>query len=151
MKHISLLLYSLFCTLVISVSCKKPVAVKPAVDPAEPQKTQPVSDSVEPQTIKFVLFTSKDFSNYNGNITFTLSVRRNGTRQAIWDSILPPMRVSEIPGPSNKIIIEKTFPANAGAISRAGFIYSLEHVGISWYWNYLAGGETFKTVEYDFQ
>lgn len=138
MKHISLLTFSIFCTLVISMSCKKPAAILPAYDLGEPQ------------IIRFVLFTSKDFSNYDGNITFTLSVR-NETRQAIWDSILPPMRVSEIPGPSNKIIIEKTFPANVGAISKAGFIYSLEHVGISWYWNYLTRGETFKTVEYNFQ
>lgn len=100
------------------------------------------------RTIKFLLYTEKDFSNYNKNITFSLFIR-NSTK-TLFDSTLSPMKVKDIPNFTSKLIIEKNIP-NDGSDLGVGFIYTIENVGISWHVDTCKAGQTFKIVDFSFQ
>jgi hypothetical protein len=132
--------YSVVCvsSILIGTSCKKDPAGNFCNDPADSRK------------IQFSLYTDKNFSDNNGTITFTLSIRKL-TNQILWDSILAPMKIKDIPDLSNKLVIEKAVPGNDNSILKVGFIYSIENVGISWFWDYSNAGEKFKKVDFNFQ
>lgn len=103
-----------------------------------------------PRKIRFSLYTRKDFSENNDIITFTLSIRTAASR-VLWDSVLPAMKIKDIPGFSNKLVFEKQVPGNDCSLLKVGFIYSIESAGISWFWDKSDPGETFKNVEFDFK
>lgn len=100
-------------------------------------------------TIEFVLFTSKDFSRYHDKVSFTLSIRSNSNR-VLWDSLLPQMKIKDIPAPNQKLVIRKTIPNPDCAPLKVGFLYYVEDVGVSWFWDGSEKGEQFKKVEFDF-
>lgn len=111
----------------------------------------PVPDDPEvPRKIRFSLSTDKDFSDNNGNITFTLSIRKT-TNQILWDSVLPPMKIKDIPNPGNKLVVEKWVPGNDGSLLNVGFYYAIENVGYSWFLDTSKAGETFKMIDFNFR
>ncbi|MEP6949338.1 MAG: hypothetical protein ABI863_08695 [Ginsengibacter sp.] len=101
------------------------------------------------RTIKFILYTKQDFSNDNHNITFSLFIR-NHTRD-LFDSALSSMKIKDIPDSMHKLIFEKKVPNDDGSDLAAGFNYTIENVGISWYIDTCAAGQTFKVVDFSFQ
>ena len=114
------------------------------------EKTTPVVASAK--TIKFVLYTNKDFSTDDDTIRFSLTIRNNaGTIKArsIFDSTLAVMKIKDIPGPSNKLVISKTVPDD-GSVLEAGFIYSTKF-GIGSDFDTVSTNEKLKVLEYAFQ
>jgi hypothetical protein len=101
------------------------------------------------RTIKFILYTGKDFSNDNHNITFSLFIRNHTA--VLFDSTLPSMKIKDIPDSSNKLIFEKKVPNDDGSDLAAGFRYTIENVGMSWYLDTCKAGNTFKVVDFSFQ
>ena len=130
MKNINTLAALLFAIAVFQLACTK--------------ERQPR----EPRTVHFVLYTEKDFSGQEGNITFTVYAK-NG-RDTVFDSTWRVMKVRDIPTKANKIVFEKTFEDN-GSDLEAGFKYYLENVGYSWYYDTCRSGEKFKVIEYSFR
>lgn len=127
-------IYLFFTVVVLLISCKKQTNECPGIN----------------RKVKFVLFTEQDFRNYADSITFTLSIR-NSMSQTIWDSVLPPMRIMDIPGRENQLVVEKTLTGYENSSLRVGFIYQIENVGISWHWQQSAPCDTSKLVEFNFK
>lgn len=110
-----------------------------------------IADCVSsPKKIQFILYTDKDFSQQTGNISFVLSVRTS-RNQVIWDTLLPPMQLNDIPTYRNRLVIEKIITSYDPPVVRAGYLYYIEDVGLSWYWDKVNPCETFKTVQFNFQ
>lgn len=133
----SLLLF-MFAFLCSLVSCKK-------------YHTQQYDQ--EPQSarnVRFVLYTDKDFSDDNSNITFKVFIQSSNI-STIWDSTFAPMRVKDIPAFANKLVVEKNITANTNAILKVGFRYTIENVGESWHIDTSSAYQTFKEVNYNFQ
>ncbi|MEO8885963.1 MAG: hypothetical protein ABI367_07860 [Mucilaginibacter sp.] len=101
------------------------------------------------RTIKFILYTNKDFSTINDTINFSLTIR-NHEHTVAFDSALTSIRIKDIPGPSNKWTFTKTVP-NDGTILSAGFLYSIKNVGNSWFLDTVGVNQKMKTIEYPFQ
>lgn len=135
MKLLSLFSVTCFSAMLIATSCKKK---------QENNCVPPV------KKIQFWLYTDRDFSEYNGNITFTASIRK-ATNQVVWDSVLPSMKIKDVPNFSNKVVIEKILRDNDSSLLKVGFLYSIEDVGISWFWDEIRPCETFKKVDFNFQ
>lgn len=68
----------------------------------------------------------------------------------LWDSQLPPMKVKDIPGLANKLVVEKQVPGNNTGKLLVGFLYTIEGVGQSWNLDTAQAGENFKVIAYDF-
>ncbi len=118
-------------------SCKKDSATNP----------QPVVG----RKIHFELFTNKDFTTDNNLITFTLKIV-SPDKLISWDSVLPPMKIKDIPSEFNKIEVEKQVPNDDGKkILTTGFLYYIQDVGTSWYLDTCGANETFKRVRFNFQ
>ena len=126
-------------TILAAVSCRKQTGIPKISDPVP----------VTARQVNFSLYTTKDFSNDNGTIQFTATIR-NAT-QVLWDSILPPMKIKDIPSVINKINISKAVPGNDHSQLSVGFIYYIQNVGQSWYLQTFDAGEAVKVVDYNFQ
>jgi PBP1b-binding outer membrane lipoprotein LpoB len=109
----------------------------------------PVIENVE-RTIRFVLYTDKDFSQENGNIIFSVVIRGKNNR-TIFDSTFSSMKVKDIPNQAHKIVIEKKITVDKQERLGTGFLYTLENVGYSWHLEIAEPGELFKEVNYAFQ
>src|SRR6476469_8704932 len=114
------------------------------------EKVENQSNLTATRKVKFVLYTEKDFSAENGMITFTAAIKK-ADNQILWDSILPPMKIKDIPTKANSINFEKLVPQNEASVLRVGYTYSIENVGMSWYWDRFEEGQDYKTVEFSFQ
>jgi hypothetical protein len=135
MKHLPANL--LFCLILLTpaLSCRK-----------DTQTPVPVPA----RTVRYILYTQKDFSGENGLITFELTMK-NGSR-VLFDSSFAPMKISEIPGKTKPIVVDKAVPAgNENADLVVGFLYSIENVGNSWYLDTSKAGNPLKTIEYSFE
>jgi hypothetical protein len=110
---------------------------------------QPPVNTV-PRKVQFVLYTDKDFSNNNQLITFKLSIEKL-PNHVLWDSVLAPMKIKDIPGPTNKWVFEKLVPGNDPSLLKTGFYYSIENVGSSWFIDSFKVGETIKILDFNFQ
>ena len=120
------------------ISCKK-------------EKPQPVP-SPSTKTIKFVLYTNEDFSTDEDTIRFALTIRNNaGTVKArsIFDTTLMLMKIKDIPGQGNKLVISKTVPDD-GTILEAGFIY-YTRFGVGSRFDTVSTNEKLKVFEYPFR
>lgn len=106
-------------------------------------------DTWQERKIRYVLYTTRDFSSDNGSVTFTL-IMKNGA-QTLFDSALAPMKLKDIPDSNHKMVIEKKVPGNNPALLKVGFQYSIENVGTSWHYDSCSVGQYFKTVEFAFQ
>lgn len=130
--------FFLFSILVLlAASCKK-------------QTIQAIQEVPVSRNIKFIIYTSENFSNNNSNITFTLTVRNIASR-IIWDSVLPPMKIKDIPDRQHTVTIEKKLEHDPSAALRVGVIYAIEHVGISWHYDSLRSGELNKIIDFNFR
>ena len=112
------------------------------------ETTSPMPLNVE-RNIQFVLYTDKDFSDDDHNISFSIFVRDDN--KTILDSAVATMKVKEIPGEANKITINRTIITAPSTELMAGFVYEIEHVGVSWYLDTIAANQNNKTVEFAFQ
>ncbi len=101
------------------------------------------------RTIKFILYTNKDFSTDNNIIDFSLTIR-NQEHTIAFDSALTSIRIKDIPKSSNKWVFTKTVP-NDGTILTAGFLYNIKNVGYSWHLDTVGVNQKTKTIEYPFQ
>ena len=102
-----------------------------------------------PRNVQFQLYTTHDFSSAGDEmIDFTMIIHSG--MQDLWDSALPPMKVKDIPGVANKIVVEKQVPGNNTGELLVGFLYTIEGVGQSWNLDTAKAGETFKVIAYDF-
>lgn len=138
MKKISVSTILFVLAIVIGTSCKKNLPDQLSVYTKVPRKVQ------------FILYTDKDFSGENNIITFKLSIRKS-TNEILWDSVLAPMQIKDIPSLAEKLVVEKYVPGNDPSRLKVGFYYSIENVGISWNLHSFEPGETFKTVDFNFQ
>jgi hypothetical protein len=133
-KYLSILLISI---LFFVISCKK--------NSLEP----PPGSAGVLRKVKFSLYTTKDFSNNNDTITFSLSIKK-ANNQVLWDSVFMPIKIKEIPGANNKLVVEKIVPNNDNSLLIVGFYYAIKDVGISWYLDSSSAGSTFKKVDFNF-
>lgn len=108
-------------------------------------------DSIKPaasRKVKYELFTTSDFSQETDIITFEARIVG---KKVIWDSVLAPMQIKDIPSAVNKIVFEKEVPEDDNSELTVGFKYTIEGVGISWHNERLLAGEELKVVSFDFQ
>src|SRR5712675_2032378 len=115
MKFLCLWPVLIFVLLFAGSACNKQTTEQPPVN-------------LVPRKVRFVLYTDKDFSNNNELITFELTIQ-NASSQVLWDSVLPPMRRKDIPGLSNKGVVEKWVPGNDPSLLKTGFYYAIQNVG----------------------
>jgi len=137
MKSILFSSLLLSAVLVFGISCKK----YSDPDPGSGQKVD--------RKVQFVLFTTADHSTDNHQITFRLAIQ-NYNGQFLWDSVLAPIAIKNIPDLAHKISVEKTISANSAQL-KVGFYYSIEDVGNSWHLESFDAGTSVKTVNFDFQ
>jgi len=112
-------------------------------------KDKPVISAHTYRTFRFQLYTEKDFSNNNQNIVFSVVIKNHDN--ILFDSVLAPMKIKDIPAKANQLIIEKTIAAQNYNELAAGFRYTIENVGNSWYTDTSRAGETFKEIDFSFQ
>jgi len=113
------------------------------------QKQSVQTNPATGRTVKFILYTNKDFSTDNNTITFSLTIK-NKLNATVFDSTLTTMRIKDIPGPANKMVFQKTVPDD-GSTLVAGFNYTITNIGSSWFLDTVATGEKLKVIEYPFQ
>lgn len=101
--------------------------------------------------VRFVLYTDKDFSTDEHTIQFKLSIQ-NPSDLALWDSLLAPMQVKDIPPLAQKIVVEKEVPPGYSASTlKVGFYYAIEDIGNSWHIESYEPGDSLKIVDFNFQ
>ena len=139
MKYLSIISILCVSTILIGTSCKK-------------QITNSVlnSNSKTLRKVRFVLYTDKDFSSDNDSIFFKLSIQK-ARNQVLWDSMLAPMKVKDIPNLAHKLIVNRLVPGNDPSLLKVGFYYSIKEVGNSWHVEAFNPGETLKVVDFNFQ
>jgi len=115
----------------------------------KPKYDMPVNTLTD-RKIRFQLYTDHDFSNDNGTIYFTLFIEKP-INTGLCDSILPPMKLKDIPGSTHKLVIEKTVPNNQQGLLRVGIRYTIEDVGYSDYLDSSNAGDTLKIVDFNFK
>lgn len=132
--------FSFLCILIVLVttSCEKQTACLGS-------NSLPVS-----RKIQFVLYTYKDFTSNQDSISFKVFIQ-NAVNQVLWDSTLAPMKFKDIPDLAHKIVVEKTVPANETSVLKAGFFYTIQNVGASWYYDSVKAGESLKIIDYNFK
>jgi hypothetical protein len=106
-------------------------------------------DQRPPRTIRFVLFTEKDFANDEHNITFSLVIRSHS--QVLFDSSIGTMKIKDIPKIENKLVFDKIVPNDDHSDLAAGFDYTIQNVGSSWFIDTVKASALSKTITYSFQ
>ncbi|MGZ3945020.1 MAG: hypothetical protein ACXVIY_08040 [Mucilaginibacter sp.] len=134
--------YSIMALIVAAIclttSCKK-----------EKPTQAPAPTPVATKTLKFILYTDKDFSTDDHNISFALHIS-NPNNGIAFDSTVVAFKVKDIPHKANQLVFEKKVPLNGADLS-AGFTYSIENVGYSWHLDTVAASEKLKVIEYRFE
>jgi hypothetical protein len=143
MKYLSIMSILCVSTILIGTSCKKQITGSAITDSA-------LDNSKNLRKVRFVLYTDKDFSSDNDSIFFKLSIRK-ARNQVLWDSMLAPMKIKDIPDLARRLIVNKLVPGNDPSLLKVGFYYSIKNVGNSWHVEPLNVGETFKVVDFNFQ
>jgi hypothetical protein len=101
------------------------------------------------RTIRFVLYTEKDFSGNDENISFSLLIKNHSG--VLFDSTLSPMKIKDIPDSTAKLVFDKKVPNDDGLDLAAGFHYDIDGVGISSYLDTCSAGEMFKVIYFSFK
>ena len=107
------------------------------------------NETVTSRNVQFQLYTDQDFSNDNHLITFKLTIQQL-PNTIIWDSVLAPMKIKDIPSFANRINIDKTVKTQPGQL-KLGFYYTIEEVGDSWFFQPMESWESFKLVDLNFR
>ena len=100
------------------------------------------------RTVQFQLYTDQDFSNDQNMISFKLTIEK-WPNTILWDSVLAPMRIKDIPSFANKLTMEKTVKNERGQL-KVGFNYTIAEVGDSWFFQPMESWESFKLVDFNF-
>lgn len=119
----------------VGSSCKK-YASGPPVFPTNDRK------------IRFELYTNQDFSGNTSIINFSIFIRTQN--QTLLDSALASMEIKDIPDAAHKLAFEKTVSGYNNADLAAGFDYTIQNVGSSWYTDTSKAGTALKVIDYDF-
>jgi len=135
MKHVLPAALLILAVISATTSCKK----------ERPQ--QPVAQSSS-RTLRFILYTNEDFSGDEHNISFALHIDNGKT--APFDSTVFSTKVKNIPDKAHQLVFERKIP-NDGLPVTAGFVYTIQNVGISWHLDTCAANEKLKVIEYPFQ
>jgi hypothetical protein len=110
-----------------------------------------ISDKlVTTRKVEFQLYTTSDFSNENDSIFFKVSIIKP-RNQILFDSMLAPMKIKDIPNRAHKLIIDKVVPGNDTSLLKVGFYYTIKNVGNSSHTEPFNAGKTFKVVDFNFQ
>jgi len=124
--------------IMLGTSCKKYTSDYMPIDPTVPRLVQ------------FLLFTNSESSNDNSIVTFTVAIKKtNG--DVLWDSVLAPIKVKDIPGIDDSLFVEKYVPGNDPSLLKVGFFYTIENVGNSSFTVPFEPGETLKKVGFNFR
>jgi hypothetical protein len=102
------------------------------------------------KTIRFQLYTTEDFKIETKNVIFRLFIE-DPMRHIIWDSLLPPIRLNQVPDSFHIISIERNIRIKPQETIKAGFRYTIEDVGSSSYVDTLSPGTKFKLIEFNFR
>ncbi|MBC7936423.1 MAG: hypothetical protein H7Y86_13820 [Rhizobacter sp.] len=97
---------------------------------------------------KFYLYTTQTFSESN-LVNFRMYIR-NG-QNILVDSSLITMRVKDIPNADNKLLFVRSIPGGYQENFKVGFVYTIENVGISWYFDSCMAGVEEKTIDFNFR
>jgi hypothetical protein len=112
--------------------------------------TKPPTAPPAPRNVRYILYTTENFSDDNKLITFEL-VMKNG-QKVLFDSTFASLKVSDIPFKTAAIVVNKAVPAgNENADLVVGFLYSIQDVGNSWFLDTAKAGNPLKIVEYAFK
>src|SRR6187401_2667405 len=123
--------------IMIGTSCKKYASEYIPIKP------------IVPRLVQFVLFTNGEFSNDNTAVTFTLSIKKP-TGEVLWDSVLAPIKLKDIPTLDHPVFVEKYVPGNDPSLLKVGFIYTIDNVGNSSFTVPFEAGEILKKVGFNF-
>ncbi|HMK19615.1 MAG TPA: hypothetical protein VK492_15540 [Chitinophagaceae bacterium] len=105
---------------------------------------------IVPRLVQFVLFSNNELSNDNNTVTFTLAIKKpNG--DVLWDSVLAPMKIKDIPTLDHPVFAEKYVPGNDPSLLKVGFFYTIDNVGNSSFTVPFEPGETLKKVGFNFK
>lgn len=99
--------------------------------------------------VQYQLYTEKDFGADTSIITFSAIIRTTDNL-ILWDSVLAPMKLKDIPGPANKIVFEKIVPYYSSPL-KVGFEYSIEGVGHSHFIDSFGVNEKYRVVNFNFK
>ena len=124
-------------TIMIGSSCKKYASDIPIYP-------------IVPRLVQFLLFTNSDLSNDNTTVTFTLSIKKP-TGEVLWDSVLTPIKLKDIPSLDHPVFVEKFVPDKDPSLLKVGFFYTIDNVGNSSFTVPFEPGETLKKVGFDFR
>ena len=138
MKKKSALSILIVSIILIGTSCKKYTSEYIPINP------------IVPRLVQFVLFTNSELSNDNSTVTFTLAIKKP-TGEVLWNSILAPIKLKDIPGLDHPLFIEKYVPGNDTSLLKVGFFYAIDNVGNSSFTVPFEPGETLKKVGFNFQ
>lgn len=105
-----------------------------------------------PRTVRYKLYTEENFAGNDRMITFELWMRRRNGTTPLYDSLLAPMKISEIPDKAHAIVVDKVVPPGNNDVDiQLEFVYTIQNVGMSWYIDSLKIGEPSHTIEYSFK
>lgn len=104
--------------------------------------------TVNNRTVQFELFTDQEFKGLRNEISFTLFIEHQGSAP-IWDTVLPPMTLEDIPFLPKKLVILKTISGD-NSILKAGFRYHLLEVGNSASIDTISPNTAFKIIAFNF-
>ncbi len=139
MKHLAIIATLCVLAILIGSSCKKQILDTGILD-----------KRLNARKVQFQLYTTSDFSNENDSIFFKISITKPRNK-ILFDSMLAPMRIKDIPNRAHKLIINKVVPGNDPSLLKVGFYYTIKNVGSSSHTEPFNAGETFKVVEFNFQ
>jgi hypothetical protein len=139
MKYLAIISTLCVAAILIGTSCKKQMIENKILDKL-----------VTTRKVQFQLYTTNDFSNENDSIFFKISIIKP-RNQILFDSMLAPMKIKDIPNRAHKLIIDKVVPGNDPSLLKVGFYYTIKNVGSSWHTEPFNAGKTFKVVDFNFQ
>jgi hypothetical protein len=131
------LIAAIIAQILLEIACSKD---QPSLKPVIPNTGR---------TIRFELFTKKDFSNDNGNIIFSLFIKSHSA--TLFDSTLSGLKIKDIPDSTHRLAFEKKVPDDDGSDLAAGFRYDMENVGHAGYTDTSKAGEKLKVIAYSFK
>jgi hypothetical protein len=139
MKHLAIISALCAITILVATSCKKQILDNGMWD-----------KRVTIRKVQFQLYTTKDFSDENDSIFFRISIIKP-RNQILFDSMLAPMKLKDIPNRAHKLVIDELVPGNDPSLLKVGFYYTIKNVGNSSHTEPFNVGETFKVVDFNFQ
>lgn len=104
-----------------------------------------------PRLVQFELYTDSELSDDNSTVTFKLSIIKKPNNEVLWDSVLAPIKLKDLPGLAEHLFVEKFVPGNDPSLLKVGFFYTIENIGNSSFMLPFEPGETLKKVSFNFQ